>query len=339
LQSDERMHRVLRMFDATPDAVLIFDAVTLRYSFVNEGAAELTGYSKAELLTMTPMHLMPGSTEGQYRRLVDVLVADDAPSEMLLSTLLRKDGLDVTIETTFRSAPTGEDGHHWVIVMARNITARLAGEASIREAEQVMAMSEDRERIARDLHDTVIQRLFGEGLRLQATLRLVDEPTRGRLQTTIDTLDETIKELRMTVFFLQGANRSPGGLRGRLLAVTADAAEGLGFDPRLQFDGPVETTSDRIAEHLVAVLREALANISRHAGANAVRVSVLADDHVTLTVSDDGAGIPDQVLGGRGLTNMAHRARSLGGVFSIGAQVSGGSLLTWSVPSTLMAAR
>src|SRR6185295_505386 len=118
----------------------------------------------------------------------------------------------------------------------------------------------------------------GEGLNLQAALHAVDEPVRGRLQSTIDGLDETIRELRMAVFALQGAGAAPGGLRGRLLAVITDCTEGLGFEPRLQFDGPIETIDDQIAEHLVPVLREALSNVARHAHAHNVRVSVSVGD-------------------------------------------------------------
>ena len=197
-----------------------------------------------------------------------------------------------------------------------------------------MALAEERERIARDLHDTVIQRLFAEGLGLQAAMAGVGDPqeTRARLESAVDGLDETIKELRMAVFSLQGASLAPGGLRGRLLQVVREATNGLGFEPRLQFDGAIETMDARIADHLVPVVREALSNVAHHAVAGHVRVSVSVTDDVTLTVSDDGIGVPAEVLGGRGLTNMAARARDLGGDFTISPQPSGGSLLTWRVP-------
>jgi signal transduction histidine kinase len=229
-----------------------------------------------------------------------------------------------------------------VITLARNITERLAAEAELRQsqdalrrAEQVLAVAEDRERIARDLHDTVIQRLFAEGLSLQSTMAGVGDPqrTRARLESAVDGLDQTIKELRMAVFSLQGAASAPGGLRGRLLQVVTEATDGLGFEPRLQFDGPIESINDEIADHLMPVLREALSNIAHHAQAGHVRVTVSVADDVTLTVSDDGIGVPAEVLGGRGLINMAKRARDLGGDFTISPQPSGGSLLTWQVPA------
>jgi len=339
VEAEDQLHRVLRTLDATDDGVFIFDAETLRFSFVNEGAVRLVGYSHDELLTMTPLHLNPAANDAEYRRVVAALLGNESASIVRKATLLRKDGSEVPVEKTLRSAPTGRDGNSWVITLARDITARITTETelrlsqdALREAEQVLAVADDRERIARDLHDTVIQRLFGEGLHLQATLGTVDEPVRARLQSTIDGLDETIKALRMAVFALQGAGAAPGGLRGRLLAVITDGTEGLGFEPRLQFDGPIETIDDHIAEHLIPVLREALSNIARHAQAHSARVAVSVAEDIVLTVADDGVGVPEQVIGGRGQANTAERARRLGGCSTLETQPSGGSLLTWRVP-------
>ena len=339
--AEDQLHRVLRTLDATDDAVFIFDAVTLRFSFVNDGAARLVGYRRDELLTMTPLHLNPYTTESEYRRLVDELSTDGAPSLVRRSILLAKDGSEVPVEKSFHSTTSGRDGRASVITLARDITARLAAEAELRESqealretEQVLAVTEDRERIARDLHDTVIQRLFAEGMSLQAAIGGVGDPqrTRARLESVVDGLDQTIKELRTAVFSLQAAASAPGGLRGRLLQVVTEITDGLGFEPRLQFDGPIESIEVPIADHLIPVLREALSNIAHHAEADHVRIAVNVASDVTLTVSDDGIGVPAEVLGGRGLTNMAERARALGGDFTIRPEPSGGSLLTWRVP-------
>ncbi len=340
VESEDRLHRVLKTLDASDDAMLMFDADTLHYAFVNAGAVRLTGYSEAELLTMTPLHLNPYSTEAEYRRIINsLLTTDDSVAPVRQATMLRKDGTEVPVEKTYRVAPVGRDGHRWVIAMARDITSRLASEAALHQsqqalhdAEQVVAIAEDRERIARDLHDTVIQRLFGEGLKLLATMNVVDEAARPRIQSTIDGLDQTIKELRLAVFSLQGGDPQPTGLRGRLLTTLTEASSGLGFEPRLQFDGPIETIDNSIAEHLIPVLREALSNISRHAHARNVRVSVTVDEDITLTVSDDGVGVPHEVIGGHGLANITERARRLGGEASITAQPEGGALLSWRVP-------
>ena len=289
---------------------------------------------------MTPLHLNPNTSEADYRQLVDSLLVDGSAAVTRRAVLLHRDGREIPVEKTFRPAPAGADGTRWVITLARDITDRLAAEADLersrdelRQAEQVVALASDRERIARDLHDTVIQRLFGEGLNLQATMGLVPEPAaRARLETTIEGLDETIKELRAAIFSLQAPASAPGGLRGQLLDVLYDATESLGFEPRLQLEGPIDNLDDPVAVHLVPVLREALSNVAQHAGARHVRVTLVVDDDLRLTVADDGRGMPEEVLGGNGLANLANRARSLGGGFSIQSRTDGGSLLTWHVP-------
>ena len=111
----------------------------------------------------------------------------------------------------------------------------------------------------------------------------------------------------------------------------------LGFEPRLQFDGPIEAIDERIAEHLIPVLREALSNVARHAHARSARVTVVFDDNVRLTVSDDGVGVPAEVLGGRGVLNVVERARLLGGEATLENQATGGSLLIWHVPASRVA--
>lgn len=342
VESEDRMRRILQTLDSSDDGMFMFDAESLRFSFVNQGAVRLVGYGGDELMAMTPMHLNPYSSEAEYRRLVESLVADEDSTIVRQATMLRKDGVEVPVEKTYRCAPIGVDGRRWVIALARDITTRLAAEAALRQsqqalhdAEQVVAIAEDRERIARDLHDTVIQRLFGEGLKLLGTMNIVDDRAQSRIQSTIDGLDQTIKELRMAVFSLQGGDtRQATGLRGRLLQTLTEASAGLDFEPRLQFDGPVETIENDVAENLVPVLREALSNISKHARANNVRVGVMVDDDdVMLTVADDGVGVPQEVIGGHGLANMAERARRLGGDCTIAAQPGGGSLLIWQVPA------
>jgi len=159
--------------------------------------------------------------------------------------MLRSDGVEVPVEKTYQAAPPARDGSRWIIAVARDVSARLRHEDelrqsqdTLRQAEQVMALVEDRDRIARDLHDTVIQRLFGVGLGLQTTLATVDDRTRLRLDASIDEIDTTIRELRTTIFALQGSRIAPDGLRGQLLTVTSDAGRASGLEPRLEFQDP-----------------------------------------------------------------------------------------------------
>ena len=200
-----------------------------------------------------------------------------------------------------------------------------------------LALLDDRERIARDLHDTVIQRLFATGLSLQATTRLVHaDPTAAatRVEAAVDDLDLTVKHIRSAIFGLEASRSTADGLRARVLSLTRDAAGALGFEPTVLFDGPVDSAvSSTVAAELVATLREALSNVARHAGAHHVEVEVRAGADVVLRVSDDGIGPPgpDAPMG-NGLRNMAARAEKLGGTFEL---VPGepGTRLCWQVPA------
>ena len=199
-----------------------------------------------------------------------------------------------------------------------------------------LRISSEHERIARDLHDTVIQRLFGLGMRLQSAERLADPVVGERIRATVDAIDDVIREIRETIFDL---NRPPGSegrpnLRSRLREVVADSTESLGFSPRLAIRGPVETTVDEaLVAPLVAVLREALSNASRHAKATSVDVVLaVGEGWVTLSVSDDGVGFTAGPVAGHGMDNMRARAQQFGGEFQVLARTPSGTLVQWRVP-------
>jgi signal transduction histidine kinase len=198
-----------------------------------------------------------------------------------------------------------------------------------------LVVSEDRERIARDLHDTVIQRLFATGLSLQSVVALApDRELRARLEEAVADLDDTIRQVRMAIFALEPPPTLRSSLRARVLALCADSARALGFEPAVHFSGPIDTVvGGDVASELLATLREALANVARHAGATSAEVELSVDDHLHLTVTDDGVGIgPGRHRTGNGLPNMATRAELLGGSFSLSARPEGGTELTWRVP-------
>lgn len=202
---------------------------------------------------------------------------------------------------------------------------------------QSFALVEDRERIARDLHDTVIQRLFATGLSLQATARIVETDAKvalARIDAAVDDLDLTVKHIRSAIFGLESSRTSRRGLRDRILVLCHDTAEALGCAPLCLFDGPVDSgVDDDIAIELLATLREALSNVARHAQASAVQVEVIVSDDVELRVVDDGCGPPgpDQPRG-HGLDNMEARAVSRGGGFAVSAATPSGTRLEWHVP-------
>jgi signal transduction histidine kinase len=202
---------------------------------------------------------------------------------------------------------------------------------------QELALVEDRERIARDLHDTVIQRLFATGMSLQGTVRLVhsDPPeASSRIEGAVDDLDLTVKHIRTAIFGLEQARVAAGGLRDRILSLVHDAAGPLGFEPRILLDGPIDTgVSDRVGAELLATLREALSNVARHAQATKVEVEVVIDGELCLQVVDDGVGPPGELTRrGKGLDNMAARAVALGGALEIGPAPGRGTALSWRVP-------
>jgi signal transduction histidine kinase len=221
--------------------------------------------------------------------------------------------------------------------------AAFAGQAALamelaerrRAAEQV-ALLEDRDRIARDLHDLAIQRLFATGMTLQSSLRFIDHPEASeRVMRAVDDLDETIKIIRSTIFGLRAkeAGRKRLSLRARAIGAVESAARTLGFTPSLRMEGLIDTdVPQTVAEDVVAVLEEALSNVARHARASAAEVSLtVSSGRLAVTVADDGVGLPGQ---GRrsGLHNLAERAGRLGGDMTATAREEGGTRLVWRVP-------
>jgi signal transduction histidine kinase len=202
---------------------------------------------------------------------------------------------------------------------------------------QNFALVEDRERIARDLHDTVIQRLFATGLSLQATARFVrtDADTAlARIEAAVDDLDLTVKHIRSAIFGLESARISSTGLRERVLAVCRESATALGYEPTCLFDGPVDSAvGDDLAVEVLATLREALSNVARHAHAQFVRVELVVSEVVLLRVVDDGVGPPPpDATRGLGLKNMEARAARRGGSFELRGAVPTGTELEWTAP-------
>jgi PAS domain S-box-containing protein len=198
-----------------------------------------------------------------------------------------------------------------------------------------LAVMGDRERIARDLHDHVVQRLFAVGMALQAASRsIADEPALERIGESIEELDATIRDVRSTIFSLalRTTDRVGTSTRARLLDVTSLAAQGLGFQPRLQFDGPVDTKiPEDFVPDVLAVVREGLSNATRHAKASRVEVHVDVHDGLTITVTDNGVGMSDGTRSS-GLANLRARAEARGGSMTVGTGEKRGTRLRWQVP-------
>ncbi|MFS8204749.1 GAF domain-containing protein [Streptomyces sp. CWNU-52B] len=207
--------------------------------------------------------------------------------------------------------------------------------AERREDAEEIAVLQDRDRIARDLHDLAIQRLFATGMTLQSAGRFIEHSEASeRVSRAVDDLDETIKIIRSTIFGLRSREGGTApGLRARAVRVAGEAATVLGFAPSLRMEGLVDTEVPKeTADHVVAVLSEALTNVARHARATRVAVVLETDGReVRLTVSDNGVGIPPE---GRrsGLRNMAERAEQSGGELRLGSPDGDGTTLVWCAP-------
>lgn len=200
------------------------------------------------------------------------------------------------------------------------------------EDREELAVVSDRDRIARDLHDLVIQRLFATGMQLQGMRGIIVNPEVGeRLDKAVDDLDQTIRDIRTTIFELQ--HRHAGSLRSHVRALVKEYAPVLGFTPTLRILGPVDTAvSSTLAEQVLAVLREALSNVARHAIADQAQVEIaVTGTELTLTVTDDGTGPPTDPVES-GLRNARRRASAQGGVFELRPAEPTGTEFSWRVP-------
>ncbi len=208
--------------------------------------------------------------------------------------------------------------------------------ARLHERLQTVVVLEDRERIARDLHDKVIQQLFATGMSLQAAERAtVDDALARRLSQAVDDLDATIREIRNTIFALHAPTV---GLNAQLGAMIAELNDRLDSEITLHVEGPIDQAiPPSVADHLTAIVREAVTNAHRHGAAKRVDVMVRADADCTVRVVDDGKGTDMDLesacqTGGDGLRNLCRRAEESGGTATFTARPEGGMCMEWRVP-------
>ena len=225
------------------------------------------------------------------------------------------------------------DEDEQVVVALAAAAAVAVDNDRLRQQLRNVAVLEERERIARDLHDKVIQRLFAAGMTLQTALPLTSRSeVATRIARAIEGLDEAIREIRLVIFAL--SRPTDRGVRVDIFSHVDDARETLGFSPELKLDGPIDTVvTDDINEHLLATLQEALSNVAKHASASKVDVLVQAGSDLLLRVEDNGVGLPDQPTRKSGLDNLRQRAEELGGSLTARkAKRRGGTVLEWRVP-------
>ncbi len=233
----------------------------------------------------------------------------------------------------FEDGPGGQDYAEQELLASFADQAALAlDRAQAIEDREELTLISDRDRIARDLHDVVIQRLFATGLQLQGIRSVAVLPeVIDRLDKAVDDLDQTIRDIRSTIFELR--DRDGASLRAEVRGIVKDYSPVLGFTPSVRLVGPVDTAVvPAIAEQLTAVLREAVSNIARHAFADRAEIEIRAGTgEVVLTVTDNGAGLPEERTES-GLRNARRRASGLGGSFELRPGEDGGTAFCWSVP-------
>ena len=459
VEAAKQLARIQAAIDAVHDGVYMFEPDTLQFVYVNDGAVAQVGYSRSELLEMTPLHIKPEFTAQSFGELLTPLLGGDVehlslrtvhrhrsgrdipvdivlelrnhssdPADALLVAVVRDISEQVETErklalservfrTSFTNAPVGmtltrldqagrrviveaneslavmldrpvesligtdiadishpdddventqaavrmaegyldtyvtekryvrSDGSYvWVLLHATVIERSddvlyLAHLVDItdrrrRQSEQArLDTMHDRERIARDLHDLVIQRLFAAGMKLQAVVpEMGSDLAVKRTNDTIDDLDATIRELRASIFSLQQQEQGRS-LRDEIEHELTACESMLGFRPEMTADGDVDTVPGHVADHLVSTVREALSNIVRHAHASSAHIDLrIGNGRVALIVTDNGVGVTSDSTGGSGVGNMSGRAERLGGVFAIEPSDDDGTRVTWSVP-------
>jgi len=330
--TDEVLRQAL---DAAPDGIAVVDrAGTI--VFVNPMVEQLFEYEPHELLGMSVDLLLPE----RARHLHAGRRADYAahPRTRSMGTGLdlygrRRSGVEFPLEISL--SPLQTNAELFVVAVIRDISERRAADAELHRVREELALVDDRERIARDLHDTVIQRLFAVGLSLQSALtRAATDPAAERIHLAIDEIDITIRDIRSSIFALHTRRALAGSLRDDTLAMAREASRALGFEPTVAFDGPIDSVvTDDMREHMLATLREGLSNVTRHAHASSVSIELVVDaQEATLRIRDNGVGISNPNLG-NGLQNMHERAMSIGGVCKItAASANGGTEIEWRIP-------
>jgi len=330
---DRRSSVLEGFFDASPDGCLIVDGEG-RIFRANPQAADLFATTVEELEGLLVEDLMEDSLRWEHQRHREEFAS--SPRSRLMGAGLelfarRSDGSTFPVDIAL--SPLEIDGEPYVLASVRNILERKIAERELALARERLTLLEDRERIARDLHDTVIQDIFASGLGLQAILSRVDDPEIvNRMETTIERLDGSITRLRNIIFDLR--RPSEGGqlsaaIRNLVLAATDD----LGFEPHVIVEGEIDLVPLRVEEHLIPSLREALTNAAKHAHAGSVTVRLKIGTDIVLEVIDDGIGLASAQPAGFGLTNMKNRASMLDGTCVVDSHPDGGGRVVWTVPT------
>jgi len=326
-------HWLLEVVEAIPDGVVIVgdDGTIL---LVNREMERLLGYSREQLLGQLVDMLLPDELQGAHSAHRAQYAIDPHRRAMghgLSLSARHSDGSVFPVEISL--APVVIAGTRRVIATVRDITANRLAADELEAARQRVMLAEDHERIARDLHDTVIQRLFASGLSLQSVLTVVPDIAREKIERILDDQDDAIRELRTAIFGLSSKRSAGRTIRVVVNQLVDDASRVLGFRPTLHFNGVLDSIDQEVTAEAAAIVRESLSNVARHAKANRVEVSLShIGDRLAVVVSDDGEGIPSSHRLGSGLLNMHDRAARLHGNCTVTSGDGNGTTIRWQVP-------
>jgi two-component system sensor histidine kinase DevS len=328
----EEDHWLVEVVEAMPDGVVIVDQRG-EIVLVNREMERLLGWTRDDMLGHPVEMLLPEAVRTVHER--HRAGFNEAPHRRAMGqgmhlSALRADGSVFPVEISL--APTDVGGERAVIATVRDVTDQRLADAELAAARERVMLAEDHERIARDLHDTVIQRLFAAGLTLQSVLPTVPDSARDKIERIIDDQDDAIRELRTAIFGLASKRSAGRTIRVVVNDVVDESARVLGFRPALHFSGVLDTIDGGITDEVAAVAREALSNVARHSRAkrSEVLLSHVGSD-VTLVITDDGNGIPSSHRLGSGLLNMQDRAARLGGTCTVTSSDEG-TTVRWQVP-------
>lgn len=322
-------------FTRSPDGIVVV-AGSGDIIAANPQAGELLGYEADELQGKKVEILVPDSLRQVHESHRSTYVAKPRPRSMgagLRLFALHKDGHQIPVDIAL--SPLDVDGEVYTIAAIRDATARLEAEIAISEADEWRAIIDDRQRIARDLHDTVIQDIFAAGMGLQALQRgMIEDGMRAQLGASVSHLDSVITRLRKVIFNLTHGDSSET-LESAAHRIVREVVNGSKIRVTIEVKPDGAPLPARTQEHLLATLQEAASNVMRHAEAS--KLYVLIDTTAgtcRLCVADDGVGMPDAAAtrAGFGLTNMMNRAQVLGGSCDITEREDGGTMVEWVVP-------
>jgi PAS domain S-box-containing protein len=329
---DEAATSPWALFESIPEMVVVV-GLDGQIVYANAHSAELVGWPPGELVGKPVEVLIPQPVHDAHRGHRKAYNHSPKSRPMGSGLLLRavhRDGREIPVEIAL-SPLHGELTA--TVATLRDVSERLEMSAELLEARTRLEVLDDRDRIARELHDSVIQRLFAAGLHLQASTGRPD--TTERVQAVVDEIDEAIREIRGVIFTLQRPSHLDSGLADALRASVNEATRVLGHRPALRVSGILSSVPDSVTTELLTVLREALMNVAKHAHASKTEVLVdVGNDAVTLIVADDGVGVGPNVVhsGGLGVRNITERAARLGGEARFALREPSGTEVRWSVP-------